>query len=52
MITCEDHDDCIIVYTSRKCPVCQLQEELNDSGQEVCDLESEIEDYKKYWQPK
>ena len=25
--TCEDHDDCLVVFTGRKCPVCNMVEE-------------------------
>lgn len=25
--TCDDHDDCIVIYTGRKCPVCSLVED-------------------------
>ena len=42
--TCEDHDDCIVIYAGKKCPVCQNAE---DTQGEIQDLKDRIEDTEK-----
>ncbi len=52
MVVCEEHSSCVIVFTSKKCPVCVIQDEINDLSQENCDLQAEVDDFNQYWMPK
>lgn len=54
MNTCEEHDDAVVVYLKRNCPVCGLQALLDEANQtidskskEISDLEDEIEGLKE-----
>ena len=46
--TCEDHDDCIVIYTGRKCPVCSIVEDATNNHDEdmvkIGQLKDEIEE--------
>ena len=44
MNTCTEHDNCVVVYVGRKCPVCDLQEEVTLLEKEVKDLENKGDD--------
>ena len=41
MNTCEDHDDSIVVYNGKNCPVCKKIAELDDT---IFELESKLEE--------
>lgn len=34
---CEAHDDCIVVYNSKKCPMCKALKDSDDSLDEAND---------------
>jgi len=44
MTTCEDHANCVVVYEGCNCPMCNLQEELEEAQDQVADLESDVKD--------
>lgn len=36
MNSCDEHNDCIVVYTSRRgCPICNLQAELDEANKSL-----------------
>jgi len=44
MDTCEKHDDCIIVFKQafgQKCPMCELEKELEVAEEQIEELESQ-----------
>ena len=44
MQICESHDDCVVVYEGKHCPVCDLEKEKNSLVEEKNDT---IEDLRK-----
>lgn len=38
--TCEDHDDCLVVYTGKRCPVCSL---ISEKDTEIANLSVELD---------
>lgn len=34
-MTCENHDNCVVVYTTSECPICELEQELQDASDEA-----------------
>jgi len=46
MSTCTQHDS-VVVYTTRNCPACDLQDELDFAHSKIDELESKIEELEK-----
>ena len=44
MIYCEDHSNCLVVYEGCNCPMCELQEDLDEAEDRINDLESDVKD--------
>ena len=42
--TCDQHDDCMVVYDVRDCPVCKMQDETKRLEEEVADLEKALKE--------
>ena len=38
---CENHDDCLVVYTGKNCPICDL---ISDNDTTIADLKEELSD--------
>lgn len=47
MLTCEDHDNCVVVSDKNHCPICKLERELKDSEDHVRQLQKDIEHYEE-----
>ena len=47
LVACDEHTDCMVVYSGRKCPLCEAEKDLEQVEQEVCDLSQEVEDLTK-----
>jgi len=43
--TCEDHDDCLVVFTGKRCPVCTL---ISEKDTEISDLETKVNDAEQF----
>lgn len=50
METCEEHDGCVVIFTSEECPLCsaieqidELKEEAETLNEEVAELEGNLE---------
>ena len=46
LYTCE-HDDSVVVYSSRHCPLCKAIEDIKDQQGEITALENEIQTLKE-----
>lgn len=44
MEVCEQHDDCKVVYDSKKCPLCWATEKIDDLQQEAGGLQERVAD--------
>lgn len=44
---CEDHDDCLVTYSGRTCPICRAEDErrseLAEHEKAIADLQDKIE---------
>lgn len=47
MRTCERHDDCVVVYDSRNCPVCAEQD---DKRAEIEGLRVELDNLQSHYE--
>lgn len=43
LYTCERHDNCIVVYDTYNCPVCELENELEEFKVDLDNQRIEIE---------
>lgn len=43
MEPCLTHDDVVLAFTARRCPFCELEEELESAKDKVRDLEEKVE---------
>jgi hypothetical protein len=43
---CDSHGDCVVVYSGRHCPVCELQKERDEFEEEVNSLKGEVDNLK------
>ena len=48
MRTCEEHDNCIVVYETFNCPVCGIKADLDDSAETVEKLTNNISDLEEH----
>lgn len=46
MQTCEEHDGCVVVFTSEECPFCKTQETVEEMREEIEGLKEELQDAK------
>ena len=48
MQTCNEHDNCIVVYDSPNCPVCEqntsYRQHLNEKDEEIQSLEQKLDE--------
>lgn len=54
MKTCEDHSDCVVVFSSRYCPMCELEKEktsvekrLDSATDEIATLNETVADLRE-----
>jgi len=47
METCDEHDNCIVVYTSRYCPLCLAEEKVDELSDERDQLQDKINEMKE-----
>ena len=44
MNTCEEHDNCVVVYTGRECPLCDVEKETDELTLELSAAQDKIDD--------
>lgn len=48
LATCDMHGDCVVVYDrwSNRCPMCELQDELNEANSRITVFEDDEREYR------
>jgi hypothetical protein len=42
--SCDEHDDCVVVYQGKECPVCNIVKDRDYFDEQVGELENKVTD--------